>query len=153
MATLDLRIPVSYSGPVFHPSFRHPAPMLDFQGLLEDLFGRLLRGAEQFRANYGIGLRNFADSNPDVMEEAVYNGLPQAIEAFVRHACDKQETLEFDLGSSDQEEMIREELLKALNIRLPEAQQRKAMEMERKDFLAAVELAIETGGDLDAFPR
>ena len=149
---MKLRIPVSYSGPRMpHPDVVHPEPSLDFQDLLEDMLGRLMRGGIPFRANYGWGLRNFAGPDREAKEEAVYNGLPEALRDFLMIAYERQEGLELDLMSEDLEEMLREQLLWSLGIKnLSEARQKNAAGMSRKDFLAAIELTVETG-DLAAF--
>ena len=147
---MDLRIPVSYSGPIFHPDFVYPEPSLDFQGLLDDMFGRLMRGAVLFQANYGWGLRNFAGPNREAKEEVVYNTLPEALGNFLLTAFDRQDALELELQSDDLEEMLREQLLRSLRISLTQAQLKNAVAMCRKDFLAATELVVETS-DIAAF--
>lgn len=137
-----------YSG--LAPSSSAP-DAFDLESGMADMIDRLMRGGEHYCSGYCTGLIVYVDpEDPDRGHERILYDAPSALQVFTQDACWSLGH-DFEMGSKEHEQFIRGVLLKSLTIQLDAARHAYAMRMSREDFLMAVVIAVERGGDFELF--
>lgn len=138
-----------YTGGEGTPHYTIPEELLGIEAALADMFSRLRAGAETTTSGYNYGLVTYCgpDDEPTGTDRAIYGGISPQIQDFLIRSP-KRWSKELVLGTPEHDQFIRQTLLTAIGLSLPEQRLAFALAMSEADFLAAVALAIE-GEEID----